>query len=100
MKEEEERELDVYQYSGNNLPTIGLLYFLYLAEHLFPKQARLCDKVGQRFPPGEGCWETSLVRDWIPFPQLRSQDDHIDHLETSQLTTRKTINWLSGKIFV
>ena len=70
------------------LPTIGLLYFLYFAEHLLPKQARFCDNAGQRFPPGEGCWVISLVRDWIPFPQLRSQVDHIDHFDTSQWITK------------
>ena len=70
------------------LPTIGLLYFLYFAEHLLPKQARFCDDAGQRFPPGEGCWVISLVRDWIPFPQLRSQVDHIDHFDTSQWITK------------
>ena len=71
-----------------HLPTIGLLYFLYFAEHLLPKQARFCDNAGQRFPPGEGCWVISLVRDWIPFPQLRSQVDHIDHFDTSQWITK------------
>lgn len=79
-------------FDNLNLPAMGLLYLRYFGEHLFPRQARFCDKLGQRLPPGEGCCTTNLERDWTPLPQFRSHDDQVDQLETSQFTTMKNKN--------